>query len=62
MLNFLYQHARQNEFICRFEWQKGSMAIWDNRATQHYAMNDYQGELRLMHRIPIEGEALAVAV
>jgi len=38
------------------------MAIWDNRATQHYAMNDYRGELRLMHRIPIEGEALAVAV
>jgi taurine dioxygenase len=62
LLNFLYQHAQQNEFTCRFHWQKGSMAIWDNRATQHYAMNDYQGELRLMHRITIEGEALAAAV
>jgi len=62
LLNFLYQHARQNEFTCRFQWQKGSMAIWDNRATQHYAMNDYQGELRLMHRITIEGEALAAAL
>lgn len=58
LLDFLYEHARQNEFTCRFHWQKGSMAIWDNRATHHCAMNDYQGELRLMHRITIEGEAL----
>ena len=61
LLDFLYQHARQNEFTCRFQWQKGSMAIWDNRATHHYAMNDYHGELRLMHRITIEGEALVAA-
>jgi len=62
LLDFLYQHARQNEFTCRFQWKKGSMAIWDNRATHHYAMNDYPGELRLMHRITIEGEALSAAV
>jgi taurine dioxygenase len=62
LLDFLYKHARQNEFTCRFHWQKGSMAIWDNRATHHYAMNDYHGELRLMHRITIEGEALSAAV
>jgi taurine dioxygenase len=62
LLNYLYQHARQNEFTCRFQWQKGSMAIWDNRATHHCAMNDYHGELRLMHRITIEGEALSAAV
>jgi taurine dioxygenase len=61
LLDFLFQHARQNEFTCRFQWQKGSMAIWDNRATHHYAMNDYHGELRLMHRITIEGEALVAA-
>ena len=62
LLDFLYEHARQNEFTCRFQWKKGSMAIWDNRATHHCAMNDYQGELRLMHRITIEGEALAAAL
>lgn len=62
LLDFLYRHARQNEFTCRFQWKKGSMAIWDNRATHHYAMNDYHGELRLMHRITIEGEALSAAV
>jgi taurine dioxygenase len=61
LLDFLYQHACQNEFTCRFKWQKGSMAIWDNRATQHCALNDYQGEMRLMHRITIEGEALSAA-
>lgn len=61
LLDFLYRHARQNEFTCRFQWRKGSMAIWDNRATHHYAMNDYHGELRLMHRITIEGEALEAA-
>ena len=58
LLDYLYQHARQNEFTCRFKWQKGSIAIWDNRATHHCALNDYHGERRLMHRITIEGEAL----
>jgi len=59
LLEYLYAHARQNEFTCRFRWHEGSMAIWDNRATHHCALNDYQGERRLMHRITIEGEALA---
>ena len=61
LLDYLYQHARQNEFTCRFKWRVGSMAIWDNRATHHYALNDYHGDLRLMHRITIEGEALTAA-
>jgi taurine dioxygenase len=61
LLNFLYQHASQNEFTCRFHWEKGSIAIWDNRATHHLALNDYHGERRLMHRITIEGEALTTA-
>jgi len=61
LLDYLYGHACQNEFTCRFGWRKGSMAIWDNRATHHCALNDYHGERRLMHRITIEGENLEAA-
>lgn len=61
LLDYLYAHARQNEFTCRFHWQQGSMAIWDNRATHHCALNDYHGERRLMHRITIDGVELQAA-
>ena len=58
-LDMLYAHAQRPEFQYRFQWLDGSMAFWDNRATWHYAANDYQGERRLMHRITIDGCALA---
>lgn len=58
LLNFLYQHAVKPEFVTRFQWRDGSMAIWDNRATWHQAMNDYHGHYRLMHRITLEGSPL----
>ncbi len=45
-------------FHTRFEWQPGSIAMWDNRSTWHWALNDYQGQRRIMHRITIEGCAL----
>lgn len=61
LLDFLYAHASRPEFQTRFRWQQGSIAFWDNRATWHYALNDYQGERRLMHRITIEGVPLAAA-
>ncbi len=59
LLDYLYRHAARPEFQCRFRWREGSVAFWDNRATWHYAANDYQGERRLLHRITLEGEALS---
>jgi taurine dioxygenase len=45
----------------RFNWEEGSIAFWDNRATWHYALNDYQGERRLMHRITLDGVPVEAA-
>jgi len=61
LLATLYQHCQSEEFVYRFSWQDGSIAFWDNRATWHKAMNDYQGQGRLMHRITVEGESLFAA-
>ena len=51
-------HVAKPEHTYRFRWRPGSVAFWDNRATWHYALNDYHGHRRLMHRITLEGEAL----
>lgn len=61
LLQFLYGHIARPEHTCRFHWQPGALAFWDNRATWHFAVNDYHGERRLMHRITVEGEALTAA-
>lgn len=59
LLQMLYRHATRPEHTYRFSWGPGSIAFWDNRATWHYAVNDYHGARRLMHRITIEGERIA---
>jgi len=56
LLSWLYQHAVRPEFTCRFRWRANSIAFWDNRCVQHNAINDYQGQRRVMHRVTIEGE------
>ena len=56
IIEFLRTHAVEPEHTCRFRWQVGSMAIWDNRCTQHRALNDYPGKRRRMHRITIAGD------
>jgi len=55
LLEYLYAHSAKPENTCRFRWQKGSMAFWDNRCTMHYAINDYPGQRREMHRITVQG-------
>jgi taurine dioxygenase len=61
LLNMLYEKAANPERICKFSWKPGSIAFWDNRATWHFAQNDYHGQRREMHRITLDGCALKAA-
>ena len=56
ILGYLFQHQVRPEFTCRFSWQPGSIAIWDNRCAQHNPVNDYHGFRRVMHRITLAGD------
>lgn len=58
LLSKLYAHVMKGDFQTRFKWRKGSVAMWDNRSTWHWALNDYQGHRRIMHRVTVEGCAL----
>lgn len=55
LLRYLYEFGIRPEFVTRFRWAPGSIAMWDNRQTWHFAVNDYQGQRRVMHRILLAG-------
>ncbi|MBU3065027.1 TauD/TfdA family dioxygenase [Nocardia sp. NEAU-G5] len=56
LLDYLMFQARVPEYQVRFRWEPGSVAIWDNRATQHYAINDYYPQRRVMERVTVVGD------
>jgi taurine dioxygenase len=56
LLEHLYVQASFPEYQCRWKWQPGDVAFWDNRATQHYAASDYFPQRRVMERITIIGD------
>jgi len=56
LLDFLWEHQARPEFTCRFRWDVGSLAFWDNRCAMHNPINDYHGYRRVMHRITLAGD------
>jgi len=56
ILDYLYRHQIRPEFSCRFRWRPNSLAFWDNRAAQHYPLNDYHGYRRALQRITLAGD------
>jgi taurine dioxygenase len=56
LLEILYDQASHPELQCRWNWQVGDLAFWDNRSTQHYASSDYFPQRRVMERITVIGD------
>ena len=55
LLAFLFTHVHRPEFSVRWRWKPNTLAMWDNRSTQHYAVNDYLPHRRVMHRATLKG-------
>ncbi len=56
LLEYVFQHQVRPEFTCRFRWDPGSVALWDNRCALHNPINDYDGQRRVMHRVTLAGD------
>ena len=56
LLQLLYNHMTEPRFVVRYHWSPGTLAMWDNRATMHYGIFDYEGERRVMHRVTLRGD------
>jgi taurine dioxygenase len=56
LLRFLFDHVAQPQFTCRFRWREDSIAMWDNRCTQHRVVSDNLADRRHMERITIVGD------
>jgi taurine dioxygenase len=56
VLQQVYAHCTRPEFTVRWKWRLGDVAFWDNRSTQHYAVDDYRPARRVMHRATIIGD------
>jgi taurine dioxygenase len=59
LLEYLFAHLESPNFQVRFRWRKGSVAMWDNRCTQHFAVCDYLPAYRRMHRVIIDTDRRA---
>jgi len=53
LIDFLQEHQTRPEFTCRVQWAPGTLTVWDNRCTQHFAVNDYRGQRRRMRRLTV---------
>ena len=56
ILRMLFEHVTKPEYLVRWKWKPNAVAFWDNRVTQHYAVNDYLPQRRVMHRATILGD------
>ncbi len=59
LIEFLCKHAVREDFQCRFRWEKGSVAMWDNRMVQHAGLNDCEQYERTLYRVTVNGGALS---